>query len=121
MSNCFSNLSGFIFQQYNLIPSIDAAANAAVPLIAKGMAIEPARRKAMELLDALKSEGLSERATSQPPELNNPRTTFELPPSAGAVHGALLAEAALAAETALTEANNINDNLNITNINCSFP
>lgn len=25
---------GFIFQQYNLIPSIDAAANAAVPLIA---------------------------------------------------------------------------------------
>lgn len=44
---------GFIFQQYNLIPSIDAAANAAVPLIAKGMAIEPARRKAMELLDAL--------------------------------------------------------------------
>ena len=26
---------GFIFQQYNLIPSIDAAANAAVPLIAQ--------------------------------------------------------------------------------------
>jgi len=44
---------GFIFQQYNLIPSIDAAANAAVPLIAKGMGVEPARRKAIEMLDAL--------------------------------------------------------------------
>ncbi|MEO0463001.1 MAG: ABC transporter ATP-binding protein [Pseudomonadota bacterium] len=44
---------GFIFQQYNLIPSIDAAANAAVPLIAKGMDIEPAREKAIELLEKL--------------------------------------------------------------------
>lgn len=44
---------GFIFQQYNLIPSIDAAANAAVPLIAQGMSIEPARQKATEMLEKL--------------------------------------------------------------------
>ncbi|MEM7703249.1 MAG: ABC transporter ATP-binding protein [Pseudomonadota bacterium] len=56
---------GFIFQQYNLIPSIDAAANAAVPLIAKGMAIEPARKKAMELLDALNIGDQAEKLPRQ--------------------------------------------------------
>ncbi|KPQ32932.1 MAG: ABC-type transport system ATPase component [Porphyrobacter sp. HL-46] len=44
---------GFIFQQYNLIPSIDAAANAAVPLIAKGMAVGEARERAKVLLEKL--------------------------------------------------------------------
>ncbi|XUU61063.1 ABC transporter ATP-binding protein [Erythrobacter sp. HA6-11] len=44
---------GFIFQQYNLIPSIDAAANAAVPLIAQGMAIDEAREKAIVMLEKL--------------------------------------------------------------------
>ena len=47
------NNIGFIFQQYNLIPSIDAAANAAVPLIAKGMPVDEAREKAKVLLDKL--------------------------------------------------------------------
>ncbi|MDJ0979358.1 MAG: ABC transporter ATP-binding protein [Erythrobacter sp.] len=56
---------GFIFQQYNLIPSIDAAANAAVPLIAQGMAIESARRKAMELLDALNIGDQAEKLPNQ--------------------------------------------------------
>ncbi|WDA41830.1 ABC transporter ATP-binding protein [Erythrobacter sp. BLCC-B19] len=44
---------GFIFQQYNLIPSIDVASNAAVPLIAQGMPREEAREKAKVLLDKL--------------------------------------------------------------------
>lgn len=44
---------GFIFQQYNLIPSIDAAANAAVPLIAQGMSVGEARERAKTMLDAL--------------------------------------------------------------------
>jgi putative ABC transport system ATP-binding protein len=44
---------GFIFQQYNLIPSIDAAANAAVPLIAQGVPIAEARERAKVLLDKL--------------------------------------------------------------------
>jgi len=47
------NNIGFIFQQYNLIPSIDAAANAAVPLIAKGMPVAEARECAKVLLDKL--------------------------------------------------------------------
>ena len=44
---------GFIFQQYNLIPSIDVASNAAVPLIAQGMPREEAREKAKVLLEKL--------------------------------------------------------------------
>ena len=44
---------GFIFQQYNLIPSIDVAANAAVPLIAQGMPINQARARAKVLLEKL--------------------------------------------------------------------
>jgi putative ABC transport system ATP-binding protein len=56
---------GFIFQQYNLIPSIDVAANAAVPLIAKGMAVEPAREKALELLEALNILDQAEKLPGQ--------------------------------------------------------
>jgi len=56
---------GFIFQQYNLIPSIDAAANAAVPLIAQGMDIEPAREKAKKLLDKLNIGDQAEKLPSQ--------------------------------------------------------
>ncbi|ESZ88965.1 MAG: ABC transporter [Blastomonas sp. CACIA14H2] len=44
---------GFIFQQYNLIPSISAAANAAVPLIASGVPRKEATERARELLHQL--------------------------------------------------------------------
>ena len=56
---------GFIFQQYNLISSIDAAANAAVPLIARGMAVEPARAKAIKLLDRLNIGDQADKLPSQ--------------------------------------------------------
>ncbi|GMN01989.1 ABC transporter ATP-binding protein [Erythrobacter sp. MTPC3] len=56
---------GFIFQQYNLIPSIDAAANAAVPLIAQGMDIGPAREKAKELLEKLNIGDQADKLPSQ--------------------------------------------------------
>lgn len=56
---------GFIFQQYNLIPSIDAAANAAVPLIAKGLPISEAREKAIELLDKLNIADQAEKLPRQ--------------------------------------------------------
>ncbi len=56
---------GFIFQQYNLIPSIDAAANAAVPLIAKGMAVEEARAKAKVLLEKLNIADQAEKLPNQ--------------------------------------------------------
>lgn len=58
---------GFIFQQYNLIPSIDAAANAAVPLIARGMEVDKARARAKELLDAL---NIADQADKLPNQLS---------------------------------------------------
>lgn len=58
---------GFIFQQYNLIPSIDAAANAAVPLIAQGMNVSQAREKARVMLDAL---NIGDQADKLPNQLS---------------------------------------------------
>jgi putative ABC transport system ATP-binding protein len=61
------NNIGFIFQQYNLIPSIDAAANAAVPLIAQGMPVEAARERAKVLLDKL---NIGDQADKLPRQLS---------------------------------------------------
>lgn len=44
---------GFIFQQYNLIPTLTAAENASVPLIAAGVPRAEAIDRARELLDKL--------------------------------------------------------------------
>ena len=44
---------GFIFQQYNLLPTLTAAENAAVPLIAAGMRRKEAVERGRELLDRL--------------------------------------------------------------------
>lgn len=56
---------GFIFQQYNLIPSIDAASNAAVPLIAQGMERQEARRKAVGILEKLNIGDQADKLPSQ--------------------------------------------------------
>ena len=56
---------GFIFQQYNLIPSIDVAANAAVPLIAQGMPIDKAREKAKVLLEKLNIGAQADKLPNQ--------------------------------------------------------
>ena len=61
------NNIGFIFQQYNLIPSIDAAANAAVPLIAQGMPVGEARERAKVLLDKL---NIGDQADKLPRQLS---------------------------------------------------
>jgi putative ABC transport system ATP-binding protein len=58
---------GFIFQQYNLIPSIDAAANAAVPLIARGVDREEAFAKAREMLGKL---GMADQHYKLPSQLS---------------------------------------------------
>ncbi len=58
---------GFVFQQFNLLPALDAAENAAVPLIVHGMATGRARRRASELLDRL---GLAESLKKFPHELS---------------------------------------------------
>ncbi|MCP5392141.1 MAG: ABC transporter ATP-binding protein [Sphingomonadaceae bacterium] len=58
---------GFIFQQYNLIPSIDAAANAAVPLIARGMPVGEARERAKDMLAKL---NIADQAGKLPNQLS---------------------------------------------------
>jgi putative ABC transport system ATP-binding protein len=54
---------GFVFQQYNLLPSLSAAENAAVPLLAAGMPRRAALDKASQLLDRL---GLGNRTRALP-------------------------------------------------------
>jgi putative ABC transport system ATP-binding protein len=44
---------GFIFQQYNLLPSLTAAENSAIPLIARGMPHRQAVARAREVLGGL--------------------------------------------------------------------
>ncbi|QPD00385.1 ABC transporter ATP-binding protein [Qipengyuania soli] len=56
---------GFIFQQYNLIPSIDAASNAAVPLIAQGMHRDEARQRAIAMMEKLNIGDQAHKLPSQ--------------------------------------------------------
>ena len=58
---------GFIFQQYNLIPSIDAANNAAVPLIAQGMDRLEARERAVAMLEKV---NIGDQADKLPRQLS---------------------------------------------------
>ena len=61
------NNIGFIFQQYNLIPSIDVASNAAVPLIAQGMDRGEARDRAIAVMDRL---NIADQADKLPNQLS---------------------------------------------------
>jgi putative ABC transport system ATP-binding protein len=56
---------GFIFQQYNLIPSLSAAENAAVPLIAAGMKRSEAIARAMVILEKLNMTAQAEKRPNQ--------------------------------------------------------
>ena len=58
---------GFIFQQYNLLPSLSAAENAAVGLLAAGVERRRAVKRAAESLKAL---GLEEKIDSLPRTLS---------------------------------------------------
>jgi putative ABC transport system ATP-binding protein len=58
---------GFIFQQYNLLPTLTAAENACVPLAAMGMARKPALARARNLLERL---GLGPHADKLPNQLS---------------------------------------------------
>ena len=58
---------GFVFQQYNLLPALTAAENAAVPLLAAGVKRDQAVEKAVALLEQL---GLRRRAHAKPNQLS---------------------------------------------------
>src|SRR5262245_61976599 len=58
---------GFVFQQFNLLPSLTAAENAAVPLIIAGVARQRAIARARE---TLASVGLAARADARPNQLS---------------------------------------------------
>jgi len=58
---------GFVFQQYNLLPALSAAENAAVPLLIAGVPRREAVQRAAALLDEL---GLAGRAGSLPSQLS---------------------------------------------------
>jgi putative ABC transport system ATP-binding protein len=56
---------GFIFQQYNLLPALTAAENAAMPLIAAGMPDAQAADQARQLLEQIGMEGQTEKLPRQ--------------------------------------------------------
>lgn len=58
---------GFVFQQFNLLPALTAAQNAAVPLLAAGWSLKKAEEKAKVLLEDL---GMGARANATPNQLS---------------------------------------------------
>src|SRR5262245_59446404 len=58
---------GFVFQQFNLLPALTAAENAAVPLVAAGARLSDAVTKAREVLVGL---GLKGRTEALPREMS---------------------------------------------------
>ena len=58
---------GFIFQQFNLLPALNAAENAAIPLVARGYSTRKAEALASEMLDKL---GLAEHVRKVPAQLS---------------------------------------------------
>jgi putative ABC transport system ATP-binding protein len=58
---------GFVFQQYNLLPALTAAENAAIPLVIAGWSRERAVRRAGEVLSAL---GMGKKLASLPGQLS---------------------------------------------------
>ncbi len=62
-----SRMIGFIFQQYNLLPALTAAENAAIPLVIAGWSRTKATRKAREVLERL---GMGKKTESLPTQLS---------------------------------------------------
>ncbi len=56
---------GFIFQQYNLIPTLTAAENASVPLVAAGIKRDQAVARAAQTLEQLNIGNLADRLPRQ--------------------------------------------------------
>lgn len=59
--------TGFVFQSYNLIPSLTAVENVALPLMFKGIGKEQREKQAMEMLELV---GLENRSNHKPSEMS---------------------------------------------------
>src|SRR5215471_8564567 len=58
---------GFVFQQYNLLPALTAAENAAIPLVASGLSLARAADKAANILERI---GMSAHLRKLPNQLS---------------------------------------------------
>jgi putative ABC transport system ATP-binding protein len=58
---------GFVFQAFNLLPTLTAAENVAIPLLIKGL---PRREAVGRAMDMLKKVGIGDRGKSLPSELS---------------------------------------------------
>lgn len=58
---------GFIFQSYNLIPTLSALENITMPLLFKGMSPKERKKKGMKMLDAI---GILDRWRHKPTEMS---------------------------------------------------
>lgn len=58
---------GFVFQEFNLIPNLNALQNVTLPMIFQKISLEERKKKAAGLLEMV---GLKERALHQPAELS---------------------------------------------------
>jgi len=58
---------GFIFQNFNLLPVLNAVENVEMPMLVSGVGARQARRRAWEMLERV---GLADRATHRPAELS---------------------------------------------------
>jgi len=58
---------GFVFQEFNLLPNLDALENVMMPMIFQGMSFEQRKKRAHDLLVSV---GLGERIYHQPAELS---------------------------------------------------
>ena len=62
-----SQLIGFVFQSFNLIPRTSAAQNVELPLAYQGVSLSERRKRAIK---ALESVGLGDRSSHEPQELS---------------------------------------------------
>ena len=58
---------GFVFQAFNLLPVLSAVENVEIPLLLQGVSGRDARRRSLDMLEAL---GLAQRASHRPNELS---------------------------------------------------
>lgn len=58
---------GFVFQQFNLLPNLNALENVVLPMIFQGVSSKERQKRGKEILASL---GLAERANHQPAELS---------------------------------------------------